>query len=226
MERDDEIKGSGNSYTTTFRQYDPRLGKWLSTDPVTHHQFSPYSAFDNNPILYVDPKGSNAWKPLGNGLWEAEEGDGAYTLAEDAQITVKKAKEILAEQGKGTYVDVDGVEKSAVDPGDVVQLPFTPEPPKDLTNPQEVERFNNKLDELNNEQDATVKELKEVTKDYEYYRKGPQGASPDPSTGSKIGYGINALRKEMQKNELQDDTAKRGKLIRSYQDSLKVEEEK
>ena len=60
MERDDEIKGSGNSYTTTFRQYDPRLGKWLSTDPVTHAQFSPYSAFDNNPIYWIDPLGANA----------------------------------------------------------------------------------------------------------------------------------------------------------------------
>ena len=41
MERDDEIKGSGNSYTTEFRLLDPRLGRWPSTDPVTHAQFSP-----------------------------------------------------------------------------------------------------------------------------------------------------------------------------------------
>jgi len=26
MEKDDEVKGSGNSYTTEFRQYDSRLG--------------------------------------------------------------------------------------------------------------------------------------------------------------------------------------------------------
>lgn len=60
MERDDEIKGSGNSYTTEFRLLDPRLGRWPSTDPVTHAQFSPYSTFDNNPIYWIDPAGANA----------------------------------------------------------------------------------------------------------------------------------------------------------------------
>jgi len=34
MEKDDEVKGSGNSYTTEFRQYDPRLGRWMSLDPL------------------------------------------------------------------------------------------------------------------------------------------------------------------------------------------------
>src|SRR5690554_25343 len=60
MERDNEVKGKGNSYTTEFRQYDPRVGRWLSLDPVTHHHFSPYNGFDNNPIYYKDPNGGNA----------------------------------------------------------------------------------------------------------------------------------------------------------------------
>ena len=34
MEKDKEIKGDGNSYTTEFRQYDPRLGRWISLDPL------------------------------------------------------------------------------------------------------------------------------------------------------------------------------------------------
>jgi RHS repeat-associated protein len=57
MEEDNETKGEGNSYTTEFRQYDPRIGRWLSLDPKTHHEYSPYSAFDNNPVYYVDPDG-------------------------------------------------------------------------------------------------------------------------------------------------------------------------
>ncbi len=59
-EADDEIKGDGNSYTTEFRQLDTRLGRWLSTDPITHAMYSPYSAFDNNPIYYVDPSGADS----------------------------------------------------------------------------------------------------------------------------------------------------------------------
>lgn len=59
METDNEVSGNGNSYTTEFRQYDPRLGRWKSLDPLMK-QFpwqSPYAAFDNNPVFFVDPYG-------------------------------------------------------------------------------------------------------------------------------------------------------------------------
>lgn len=59
-ENDDEVKGNGSSLSTTFRSYDPRLGRWLSTDPITHAMYSPYSAFDNNPIYYKDPSGADS----------------------------------------------------------------------------------------------------------------------------------------------------------------------
>ena len=62
MERDDAIAGSGNHYTTEFRQYDSRLGRWLSRDPIFHPNMSPYNSFDNSPIVFVDPRGSNAGK--------------------------------------------------------------------------------------------------------------------------------------------------------------------
>lgn len=64
MEKDGEVKGSGNSYTTEFRQLDPRIGRWLSLDPLMAkfpHQ-SPYVSFDNSPILVVDPTGLSGKK--------------------------------------------------------------------------------------------------------------------------------------------------------------------
>ncbi len=59
MEKDDEIAGVGNSYTTLFRQYDPRLGRWWSIDPKIHRfpSISPYSSMTNNPISIIDPNG-------------------------------------------------------------------------------------------------------------------------------------------------------------------------
>ncbi|MEY3199975.1 MAG: hypothetical protein RJA13_1933 [Bacteroidota bacterium] len=59
FERDNEVKGNGNSYTTEFRQYDPRLGRWLSVDPLAHKfaGWSPYVAFADNPIFFTDPDG-------------------------------------------------------------------------------------------------------------------------------------------------------------------------
>jgi RHS repeat-associated protein len=59
MEKDGEASGSGNSYTTEFRQYDPRLGRWKSLDPLMMEfpDMSPFCAFDNNPVLYIDLNG-------------------------------------------------------------------------------------------------------------------------------------------------------------------------
>ena len=54
MEKDNEVKGNGNSYTTLHRIYDPRLGRWLSVDPETDEipEHSPYIGMGNNPVEY------------------------------------------------------------------------------------------------------------------------------------------------------------------------------
>ena len=58
-EKDDEIKGQGNYYTTFFRGLDPRLGKWLSVDPKASSLSwqSPYCSMDNNPVWFNDVLG-------------------------------------------------------------------------------------------------------------------------------------------------------------------------
>jgi RHS repeat-associated protein len=58
-EMDNDVKGKGNSYTTYFRQLDPRLGRWMSPDPVVHFDQSPYCSMDNNPIWFNDPLGDD-----------------------------------------------------------------------------------------------------------------------------------------------------------------------
>ena len=67
MEKDKEMHGEGNSYTTEFRQYDPRLGRWLSLDPLKakYPWTSPYVAFNNNPVYFVDPLGLEGDEPKG-----------------------------------------------------------------------------------------------------------------------------------------------------------------
>lgn len=62
-EKDDEIYGSGNSYTTEFRQLDTRTGRWWGIDPLAH-EFpwqSPYVGMDNNPIFFIDPNGDSTY---------------------------------------------------------------------------------------------------------------------------------------------------------------------
>jgi RHS repeat-associated protein len=59
QEKDDEIKGEGNSLNYTFRMHDPRAGRFLSLDPLIS-QFpwnSPYSFSENNVIQFIELEG-------------------------------------------------------------------------------------------------------------------------------------------------------------------------
>lgn len=58
-EEDGEIKGEGNSYDYDARIYDPRVGRFLSVDPQWHEtpDWSPYRAFFDNPMYYIDSDG-------------------------------------------------------------------------------------------------------------------------------------------------------------------------
>jgi len=63
--KDDEITGfTGTDYTATFWEYDARLGRRWSVDPVVKHSESPYATFAGNPIWYNDPNGDD---PGGDG---------------------------------------------------------------------------------------------------------------------------------------------------------------
>ena len=49
-----------NMYDMDMRQYDPAIARWIVQDPVVHYDFSPYNAFDNNPIFFADPSGADS----------------------------------------------------------------------------------------------------------------------------------------------------------------------
>lgn len=49
-----------NMYEMDVRQFDPSIARWYSIDPVTHHSYSPYNVFDNNPVFFADPSGADA----------------------------------------------------------------------------------------------------------------------------------------------------------------------
>ncbi|MDQ3142488.1 MAG: hypothetical protein M3Q56_09625 [Bacteroidota bacterium] len=62
MESDDNMKGDGLDYTTEYRQYDPRVGRWFSPDEIVKHFESPYASMTNNPVVCIDPDGLDAQK--------------------------------------------------------------------------------------------------------------------------------------------------------------------
>jgi RHS repeat-associated protein len=59
MEKDDEVKGSGNSYNYKKRIYDSKLGRFLSIDNLTsvYPWYTPYQFAGNTPIWAIDVDG-------------------------------------------------------------------------------------------------------------------------------------------------------------------------
>lgn len=60
MEKDNEVKGEGNSYDFGARIYDPRIGRWLAVDQ--QHKlapnWSPYRYAFDNPVQWKDVGGN------------------------------------------------------------------------------------------------------------------------------------------------------------------------
>jgi RHS repeat-associated protein len=59
QEKDDEIKGEGNSLNYTFRMHDPRVGRFLSLDPLApeYPHNSPYAFAENRVIDGLELEG-------------------------------------------------------------------------------------------------------------------------------------------------------------------------
>jgi RHS repeat-associated protein len=64
-ENDNDVKGTGNQQDYGFRIYDPRLGRFLSVDPIAkqYPELTPYQFASNTPIFGIDLDGKEL---LGN----------------------------------------------------------------------------------------------------------------------------------------------------------------
>jgi len=58
-EKDDELKGEGNSINYKYRMHDPRVGRFFAVDPLTkkYPHYSPYSFSGNKVIHRVELEG-------------------------------------------------------------------------------------------------------------------------------------------------------------------------
>jgi RHS repeat-associated protein len=110
METDAAVSGTGNSYTTQFRQYDPRLGRWKSLDPLAakYASMSPYIGMGNNPNFYTDPLGL---EPEGGGEDEkVKKGD--KTTGDDGKEKTSNADEtevVFKSEPKSINPDSNGM---------------------------------------------------------------------------------------------------------------------
>lgn len=65
-ENENDVKGEGNQQDYGMRIYDPRVGKFLSVDPLTkdYSHYTPYSYAGNKPIKFIDLDGLEESKSL------------------------------------------------------------------------------------------------------------------------------------------------------------------
>jgi len=59
QEKDDEVKGEGNSYNYKYRMHDPRIGRFFAVDPLAskYPYLTPYQFSSNTPIMAVELEG-------------------------------------------------------------------------------------------------------------------------------------------------------------------------
>ena len=106
QEKDDELKGEGNSLNYTFRMHDPRVGRFLSLDPIEadYPWNSPYAFSENRVIDGIDLEGKEWYRaglgPFGNSglkisLWTIEQIKAANSLAERLIKTRDRNNKIL-----------------------------------------------------------------------------------------------------------------------------------
>jgi RHS repeat-associated protein len=65
QEKDDELKGEGNSLNYTYRMHDPRIGRFFARDPLANEYpwYSPYSFGGNKVIRFVELEGLEEKNP-------------------------------------------------------------------------------------------------------------------------------------------------------------------
>ncbi|SEC57276.1 RHS repeat-associated core domain-containing protein, partial [Tenacibaculum sp. MAR_2009_124] len=59
QEKDDEVKGEGNSINYKYRMHDPRVGRFFATDPLDYEYpfYTPYQFSSNSPIHAIELEG-------------------------------------------------------------------------------------------------------------------------------------------------------------------------
>jgi RHS repeat-associated protein len=72
-ENDNGVKGLGNQQDYGMRIYDPRVGRFLSVDPLTKNYpwYTPYQFAGNSPIANIDLDGAEP-RPAGKGTEEGQ----------------------------------------------------------------------------------------------------------------------------------------------------------
>ena len=124
QEADNEVYGNGAILGYEFRQYDTRIGRWWSVDPMSdkYPGVGPYVFCNGSPIMLMDPNGKELWIPevdsKGDVTYTAEKGDNHDTFVRQFD-TQGKSRDIFKNAGLG--ISMGDVKTGDVIKGDAVK---------------------------------------------------------------------------------------------------------
>ena len=189
QEHDDEVKGEGNSIVFEFRNYDPRIGRMCSVDPLTDKYpfYSPY-AFSGNRVL--DAIEFEGLEPvvLNNELvgYRVLSGQGPIAIAEDINNPETKKKYGYCLFSRVTYLDIvssnlsdfknvkdllnindPGYRKLEIKKGDILSLGAVSKKEKQIEEYNErillrIKRNNKRISEIKKEDSGPIITEKEI----------------------------------------------------------------
>jgi len=93
-ENDNEVKGAGDQIDYGMRVYDPRVGRFLSVDPLAkkYPELTPYQYASGNPIMNIDIDGLEGfWYFFKHGDWIGAFNSISWNDANEAAGTVNNA---------------------------------------------------------------------------------------------------------------------------------------
>jgi RHS repeat-associated protein len=113
-EKDDEVSGTGNQYDYGFRIYNPRIGKFLSVDPLTESYpwLTPYQFAENCPIQFIDIDGlESGWNLSSIGATlTMQTGDIGNVYRKPVIITTKPAPKLTVPEQSFVQGGIQGTE--------------------------------------------------------------------------------------------------------------------
>ena len=113
QEKDDEIKGEGNSLNYTFRMHDPRVGRFFTTDPLEsrYPHLTPYQFSSNSPIGTGEIEGLEGGEEVRfNQYMKSQGGVQALAVKTEQEMGRKAAEAIFVRMPEST---IDGVTYTA-----------------------------------------------------------------------------------------------------------------
>lgn len=148
QEKDDEIKGEGNSINYKFRMHDPRVGRFFARDPLSglYSWNSPYAFSENRVIDGIELEGLEVYLPEANLLEHTE-----------SETKIESAGTSVANIGIHAYNSIIGLWNYA----------------GDLTNPNDVWDMQFAKDKLRTDAHAIKTIFKEIE---DYYSNDPDGS--------------------------------------------------